>query len=45
MNAPKAIEPKWYLKTQYTPLEIDPEPLESEVLEKYQITQVADMIN
>jgi len=45
MNEPKAIEPKWYRNTQQRPVDTDPEPLESDVLVKYQIAQVAEITN
>ena len=44
-NAPKAIEPRWYLNTHQKPLMSDPLPLESEVQLKYQRAQAAQMTN
>ena len=39
------MEPRWYLKTQYNPVETDPEPFASELLVKYQMVHVAAIMN
>ena len=44
-KAPKAMDPKWYLKHQYNPLDKEPLPFESDVHEKYQIEHAAEMVN
>ena len=39
------MDPKWYLKHQYNPLDKEPLPFESDVHEKYQIEHAAEMVN
>ena len=44
-KAPKAIEPRWYLKTHQSPVSKDPWPFESEEQLKYQMATLAEIIN
>jgi len=44
-KAPKAIDPRWYLKTHQRPVRNEPLPFESEVQEKYHRATEAEIMN